>query len=404
MVEFKVTSDPDVLEAKSRSGFQAGLGALLLFIAFSHIVFALVILVPVHGFAALPGVGLCDMCLALAGAMILTHNSGATIHRGQRLVTTWSEMLGWRRRQASQDLDSFDHVFLMKWVVSRNGHHRGRSRCSYPVHLKGRTGIPIKLGDPGDYKVARALAEQVATFLQWDVVDRSTGSTVVREAESLGESLRETTDRTGDVIEALDPPDAVSCELHFEDDALVVDLPRTSADAAPWFGLTLLMVMGVGGVYVVWSESGPREGGAGSLMSVLILLGLGGLLFGYPMMLVARSVLPKMLHVGKPMTRIVVSPRSLQLQHRGVSSWKVQEILADELEELILPREDAIDRARAELVRQVSSGFLSRYLKPEMVGKGIIARSDRCTLAFAHQLSAQEKAWLHALIKKKLTS
>jgi hypothetical protein len=241
--------------------------------------------------------------------------------------------------------------------ISRETRGSGKySRVVHPVRLGG-----VELIAPGDYHVARRLAEQTANHLQLGTKDDSSGALVVRDVGSLDEPLSARLRREHGMLHPpADPPP------RFE----VVRTGQSTACVLPGQGLGLpqaLMLLPFA-ILVPFMTFGLLNTMAKAPLAVkatAILFVVG------PLILVVVTALLGAL--GRP--RVKFSAEGVTLKAPLGSS---KSIAADDLEELVV-------------VESYTEMFASR-------GGSVIARSDACTLALGNQLRKDELQWLHDAI------
>ena len=213
------------------------------------------------------------------------------------------------------DLDKYKHVAVTKEIRrSKNSTY-----TVYPVKMAGDA-KEIEFGEPRNYEEARRQAEEVARFVQLDLVDSTSGQRVRRSPQELDESLRDRARRTGVAVEMPERPAFMKTETRIEGRRIILDLPRKGLKVQhivmPFVGLVILCLIGLWFLLVV---------------AVPVLLVFGAI------MAALRS-----------RVRLVASGDGLQYQKRGLIFTKTIFIPTDELEELILPslkREDDVAEA-----------------------------------------------------------
>lgn len=394
---FKQGFNRDVLEKKSGGGFLILLG-LPFFLAGLFIMQAPFNLIPAKWqggpppwFVAVPFGGI----FAAVGAALIFARGGVTINTGDKTVVTWWGVLGYRKR-TQHDLDTIDHVTISREVRrSKNSTY-----TVYPVRLS-RSEKPINLEEPRDYKEARATAEQVAKFIEKDIVDTTSGKRIVRDFGSLDESLRDRARRTRESIELPEPPPAMKTRCSIEGRQVTLELPAGKFNAVTAimlvFGCAVPAVVFFGFFFPMMKKDNlPKE-------MQYIVLGFVGVFF---VLLPLVFVVVKAVSGAKRSVRIIASRDCLQVENRGLLFTKIKRIPSEELEELVLPKASAeTDPQKA--IEQSGLPPAARALLGALVRsktRGIQARSDKETIGFGAGLPEDELRWIHAVITRMMTA
>jgi len=345
---------------------------------------------PPPWFVAVPFGGI----FAAVGAAIIFGRAGVTLHTGDRTIVTWWGLLGYKKR-TQHDLDAIDHVTISREVRrSKNSTY-----TVYPVRLAGGK-KPINLEEPRDYKAARATAEQVAKFIEKEIVDTASGERVVRDFRSLDESLRERVRRTGEAIEMPEPPAAIKTRCSIEGRQVTLELPAKGFTAVTGimmiFGCVIPAVVFFGFFFPMMKKDNlPKE-------MQYIVLGFVGVFF---VLLPLAFLIVKALSRAKTSVRIIASRDRLQVENRGLLFTKIKRIPSEDLEELILPGPTAQTDPR-KAIEQSGLPPVARSVLGALVRSkthGIQAHSDKETLEFGAGLPEDELRWIHAVITRMMT-
>jgi hypothetical protein len=340
-----------------------------------------------------------------AGAGMVFGRAGVIIDRRTKTVTRWWGLLiPIRRRKVL--LDPFRRVTLKKETSDDS--------TTYPVSLDGAPGEQaVALCSSGSYEDARAMAEELAEFLDRPLADATSGKFVIREAGDLDESVREQVKRTGEEVELPPAPFEMRTRIERTGDSVILDIP------GPRFSfLHLIPMMAPVGIAAymgfkilpgVWEIPGPDIiryifTGFIGIFFVLLPLVSGPAYF-------IKSVMKK--------TRVVVSRSALRVEEGKGRKMKVTEIPVDEIEELVLPttrsvldtmeipggpeRKELGDTGTPRLPdgRPMPNIFL--FIARLAGTRGITARSDRMTVRFGRGLPGDELKFIHATIMKAMT-
>ena len=324
---------------------------------------------------------------AAVGAAFVFGRSGIIIDRRNRTVATWWGLLvPFSRKEYS--LDDYDSI-----TIKREVRKSDESTCTvYPVRLKGGK-KPIDWEEPRKYRKAREEAERLATFLELQVVDSTSGKAVVRRPGELDMSLREQMRQAGSKIEVPDPPAEMKSRFTIEDTELTIEMPPAGLRPIYLIPLGLgVLIPAIVLLAAIMPELAKDEHIRGWQLP-LVMFSLLGVLIPFTIF-----ILPTLSAMRKRW-RVIASPESLRVEHGGMLFTKTVEIPADELEELLLPRKRLLaDISHLPpiidwLVRNIGKGNL----------KGIEARSDRDEVSFGKDLDYDELKWLHAVIMKMMT-
>ena len=344
-------------------------------------------------FFALPFGGV----FAAIGAAFVLGRRGVLVNVRDRNVVTWWGLLVPFRSTACA-LNQYDHVGLTREIRrSKNSTY-----TVYPVRLTGDEAKRISFGEPRNYKEARAGAEQLAKFVQLDLVDSSSGQAIRRGPNDLDESLREHAQRTRETIEMPDPPVSVRTKYDIAGTRITLELPPEGLGAqhvllpmAVLGGVIMAIVVLAGGPLKRFFDAPPPAkyiAWGAALLTPLLLVG---------------AALVTILSALRGHVRLVASRDGIQLCRCGVLFTSTTFIPSDELEELILPgtsaaaaQEEAI--ADADMPEAMKS-VVTALARSRRGKKGIQARSDKVTVEFGKKLPEEELRWVHAVIMKMMT-
>ncbi len=328
----------------------------------------------------LPNVAVVAMSVALGGLglILMLGRSERILDRRAGTITAWWGLLV-PFRTTVRPLGEFHQVLLAREV----------RRCQkstvtiYPVRLVATRGGNITIEEPRDPHAARKLAEEIAKYTDMDLVDTTLGKPLIRQACEVDESLRQRVLRTGENLTIPPTPAANRIALHTHADVLTLELfppGLTSAVkrrlalgvSAPAFAAMLFVAM-------MATIQTPTY--------ILLTMGCVLLFFlGIPLLVVAAS----MIRGAQTATTIEITPDRFTVIQPGLLQESVTTIEIDALEEVEII--GAIRPAPTAL-----HSFL--YGLPRM-----IARSDQASVAFGEGLSADEMAWLKAMILNAVTA
>ncbi len=311
------------------------------------------------------------------GGGIMFGRAGISINKREQTVKKWWGLLFIPLSTKTRATNEFQMVTITQEVRrSKNS-----SYTVYPVKLAGK-GDPVQIEEPRHYDEARKTSERVAKFLDLGVKDSGRGETVMREAGTLDESLRDRYKRLGKTPAMPVQPANCKSVQSTERDQAVFDIP------APGFNPILLGLIGVGGVFMLIFLSsiygsvfkGLFKDFGSALLPFLVVLAL------FTVVPLAAVLLPIFL-AGRTRDRVCVSTRGIRLIRKTPLSQRTLEIPSDELEELLLAYP------------------LQRNLQNAWSGVQVVsARSDRHVIEFGMGLSGEELAWLRDVIEYLVTA
>ena len=394
-MKFIETGDRDILETRSGGGCLMLFGLPFLFAGLFVIGASLGLWAqkgnPPPWYFGVPFGGV----FAAVGAAFVLGRGGIRLDRRNRKITSWWGLMT-PFKTMERDLDRYDSVTVTKEIRrSKNSTY-----TVYPVRLCGEA-KPINFEEPRNYGAARRSAEQVAKFVEMDIVDHSTGEAVRRAVGELDESLRDRLRRTDAEVEVPEPPPNPKTRYEIEGTRIVLHIPPEGLGlkhiAIGIFTVFWIGVVGFGfrpAFQNLWESEGDSR---------YVLLGILGFMVGVPLLILIGSIAASCTN----RMRIVASCDGLEFHKRGKRVF----ISSDELEELVLPKGLNRDAVKAMLkdaemppAMKKFAGFLSRRSAASGRQRGIQARSDEHTVEFGKGLPDEELAWAYALLMRVVTS
>jgi len=306
----------------------------------------------------------------------------------------------------AQRIDEFNIVTL--------GFVRGDSDSAdtFPVTLRSRAGVDLKLDSSTQYGDARAYATAVAALLRLDFEDATTDHPVRVPAGQADISLPQRLQMDGLQNEPARPPDARS-EVTREPDGIRITIPNPRAHPVA-IALTLIPVA-ISAAFVsplfrfFRQTRTPDPVGWAFIGFILLFFGV----------LPAMTALNGYLRSRRGRTIVTVSPRGIDIRERG--AWKagpVNSLPASEILDIDFSTSESVTtaaRLAAEQRVRASSGSgtasakigprtqwllttLTRYAK----GHGITIKTRQGLTTFGQGLTDEETRCVHSLIRRAL--
>ncbi len=184
------------------------------------------------------------------GLVLVLGRSGTVVDRERRVVTRWWGLL-WRMRITTDTLDGVERVEL-----ARVARRTRRGQIYYAISLHGAS-APIPLYTSSCEATSRAMADQVASFLQLDVHDKIYPLSTLLDAKASrppepiirrpGEIAVPVVERICSGLEKIDrppPPAKMRSQVELSPDRVTVTFPRQGF--APG-----LQLMALGGIVII---------------------------------------------------------------------------------------------------------------------------------------------------------
>jgi len=325
---------------------------------------------------------------AMVGGGLVFGRSGVILDkRTKRAVKWWGLMVP--MKQTTVPLETVSQVAITKEIRRSDK----STYTVYPVRLSHGEGR-FHVCEPRSYKNARSEAEDLAKFLEVELADMSEGEAKVRQANELDHSIRDQARNRGESIEVPAVPTGCRVKHDLSSGKLTLEVP------APGISPALLVVFGVAGLVplgFLGFMASKIFGDGGAPLFFKAFFAVFALVFMAPIFLIPG----RMFLMGKSRERVSVTPEELELAIVSPLWTKSVSIPADEIEELELAGE-----ARAG--GYAAAGEAPPFVKSVVHGLGggatIVARSDKQSLNFGRGLTVPEAQWMHALIKRVLTS
>lgn len=362
-------ADPDVTELRGSGRTAAPVGWTCLIVGVVWCAALLVLPLPIESWVRNCGL-LIGLAFLVAGAVAVSSRRGITIDRKLRTLTKWWGLFVPMLR-TTVSLDALTSVSITEKLSQSD-----QTSVAFPVRIMGPAN-PLRLDRPRDYQKARALAKQIARLLALPIEDSTGGTSVVRQASELDESIRDRARRTGETVELPDPPAGMKTAVECGADRIRLDLPRPPIRSAKLLaivglaaGLAILLVFLIPAIWE-W-DKGAIWFFCDDLVSFCLQIGL--------ILIVEIGLFAAALR--RP--RIIVTPDLLRVERRSPLFSKAEEIPAHELDDLEL--------CNASVGRGADA-------QPSC----ITARSDRVTITFGEHLAPEERAWVYAVVRNMLT-
>lgn len=268
-------------------------------------------------------------------------------------------------------LDEFDKLVITRRMQRRDG----KTYTDYAIRLEG-SGNVLEIASPDLMKNARRDAEQVAKALHLPLADRIESTETVRDADHLDESLRERRRRTGEGPDELPaPPEGIRTRVRIEGREVVLEIPPAGCTSEALGHLISWAILAPGLGLVLFRPFRELAGGAGSAEPIVVLF--------FIFLSICAGISLFLRSLRRSYT-VRVSPERLHLTTRGVLFTSSSDIPADELEELRIAEPRGGKESADEAL--------------------IVARSDRTTIQFGHNLPPEEKEWVKTALEHVLTT
>ena len=266
------------------------------------------------------------LIFASVGATFLFGRGGFVFDRATKTVKRWYGLLFpmWSR---NYDISLFREVTLSQEVRRT----KNSTYTVYPVRLVGPNANPLDISEPRDEQEARRLAEEIAKFINCDMVNGLGGVTLRREAGTLDESLRDRLKRSGKDVDITAPPAGLRAQFSARGNAVFFTIPP------PPFNLATLMPAGCAGVFAIFvglTFLWPMLSDKNTPPAVKLLF--GGFLGVFFIFLPLATAIGSVLSQRKRSSLVEVDSYSLRVTNQGLLSSKHIEIPSEELEELQL--------------------------------------------------------------------
>jgi hypothetical protein len=250
--------------------------------------------------------------------------------------------------------------------------------------------------EPQDYRKSRQEAEEVAKFLELELRDASAGGEgVVRQAAEPDQSIREQAQAKGEVVEIPSMPAGSRIRHELTGGKLTLEVPAPGVSPV-MLGIAAVMFLVPVGFMAFFLRGFFNLGEAPSVFRFVFYAFF--LVFLAPVVLIPGRLFLS----AKSDERITVTPGNLEVSLVSPYWTRSKSIPAAEIEELELIRHEGNSG------REVDPEQVPKVVKnlALMAGGGgiIMARSDKQTLNFGRMLSRAEAEWMHALVKRVLTS
>ena len=314
------------------------------------------------------------LVLAIGVLLVFTRRGTVVDCRNERVVSWWGLLRP--MRSSTRPLADFDRVEM----TERLEKGRRRSYTVYPVRLVGERGLPVTVDDPLTPAGALEVATGLARFTGLKLVDRTTGTPIVRLAADGDKPLRQRQEESGRRVSVPEPPADARSRIEVLGDTISFELP------APGLRGQHAALMAVGllvpaGVYFFWLRLMFGRGALPAVISGLLAVVLMGAPF------VFFFLLP--LSAARMRTRVEASPTELRVTFRGLLLRRSKAILAhviDEVEVADLALTKGQPDARGKL------------------GSLIVVRAGGSTLAFGAGLSQAELTWIRSVLWNVVTA
>lgn len=296
---------------------------------------------------------------------------GNVFDRKSRTVTNWWGLLT-RFKSTVRHLSEFAAVTISR----EERHHKGGTHSVYPVRLQGVAKLNLDIDILSNERDARRMAEQIASFISFSIIDLTTGKNILREAATLNESLREQLARTKQTIIIEAPPAEMRSTFTAAGDRVTFVIPPEKFDSEFFFPMLILVgvLFGVG-IGILFGQGTPKQF-PGRWILVAIL---GTFFFVVPIVWLVVYVLSKRSLGGTA----EATPDELRVTCKQLIGFRTITIPSAELQDLRI--ETLPTRRMAPARHLLEAGSKKEYV------------------LFAYGLPRQELEWIRAVILKAVT-
>ncbi len=349
--------------------------------------------------------------VALLGLAFMGGRNGKVFDgRRRTLVSWWGFLVPMRSKEVR--LAAYSMVVLSKEIRrSKNS-----STTLYPIRLEGDATEVLGIDQCLDYLQARRLAEAIAKVVRLPLTDSSSGQAVVREPETLDESLRTRMRRLGEKIEAPPRPSSMRSRVEETSSTVEIDIPGMGANVRMIInGVVVAVALGMG----LFVSGAVFLGGGDTDLSDRIPLLFFGVAVAIPLMVIFW----KIRKFNRPV-RVTASRVALTT----FQGRKTTEIPGDELEELSISGIDINQLFRTQpdgslvvdprrLDTPEGTTYSAQHGQPPTIPAAltgifktlatlapqklsILARSDRASVTFGGGLDSDEIAYIYSVIMR----
>jgi len=349
--------------------------------------------------------------VAMLGLVFVGGRNGKVFDgRRRTLVSWWGFLVPMRSKEVR--LAAYSMVVLSKEVRrSKNS-----STTLYPIRLEGDATEVLGVDQCLDYLQARRVAEAVSKVARLPLTDSSSGKAVVREPDTLDESLRTRMRRLGERIEIPPRPVTMQSQVGVTSSTVTIDIPGMSARARLIINLIIsAVVLGIGILF----SGAVFQGGGDALFGEMVPFLIFGGFFAIPL-----SVILWRIRNFKRPVHVTANRITLTL----VEGRKTTEIPGDDLEELSISGIDinqlfrtqpdgslVVDPSRLDTPEGTT--YSAQHGQPPTIPPAltgvvralaafapqklsILARSDHASVSFGGGLDSAEIAYLYSVIMR----
>lgn len=381
-------NDDDRFELKSGGGCMALFGLPFLLIGIS-VIASVFIPAEVRNGDPIPwyfGIPFGSIFTAVGGSLIFGRSLFVIDKINDRVIKSWCLFAPLKKEE--YDLSEFNKIKVTKEV--RRGNNS--TTTVYPVYLEGED-TELNVQESQLYNESRKLSEELSNFLNFDVWDSSTGSTLVRKAGTMDKSVREQILESGEEIIIPDEPENIRSQCYMLGDTFVAEIPPIGFKLSSIISLlSLLFFFPFLSVFFT-DFNFYKEFESMPLAVVVIMAGFMSLFILVPISIAYKAMIKPIFAKSK----LELNKYELRYIESAIFS-KTTIIDCDEIEEISIsggvPIETQDDDGVQKLARSIA----------RLSGKvgGIIVRTDKQTLAIGSHLDIEELKYIEAIMKQTL--
>ncbi|MCR4316930.1 MAG: hypothetical protein NUW37_11345 [Planctomycetes bacterium] len=317
---------------------------------------------------------------AILGIIIATIRWGLIIDKSEGTITSWWRMLFVLGSTKVYGIEEGEGITITQEIRRT----KNSSYTVWPVRIKIKGDRKVNITETRDPGSSREVAEELARFIGFKIIDTSMGGKIERNADEIDMSLKEQVQAHEETPELIDQPADSRVTFEKAEGGVTFVIPPAAKTALGKFnaigiGCIVFIVLGLAAFLIAGNFD----------EEAIVPIAIFGVIFA-AIAFAVRAGFAKLKALFASEQRITVTKSNLSVAFVYNGREKIEEIPADKLEELQI--------VGARESNHKFSGF-------EKLGSGVLmARSDFKTIRFAFGLSNEELEWLKSAIMVIVTS